>query len=342
MARQLPSGSHFILAQYGDILLQLAQEKGADPARVLTDAGIHAALLQDADQHLSLQQFSALIRAALKHSQCPSLGLDYGLRLKFTTHGALSQAAISSSTVKDGLQLLIKYYPIRINVMQMRFFVEDEDAVIELDEQVGLGDLKQFLVETLFVSIMDVNRLLFGNQLLMGGQCLIAYPAPSYVAEYHRHFFDAIRFDAGVNQLRFRKIYLDLPLSFANPVARRLALEECEAKLRLLASQETWVGRVNRLLATHRKTLPGIEMVAEALQVSPRTLRRQLQQENARFTDLLATARLTRAKALLAQSHLSIDEIADEAGYSDPSNFGRAFRRALGQSPSAYRAGLSD
>lgn len=34
---------------------------------------------------------------------------------------------------------------------------------------------------------------------------------------------------------------------------------------------------------------------------------------------------------------MSIDEIAEHLGYSDPSNFGRAFRKWEGMSPSAWR-----
>jgi AraC family transcriptional regulator len=47
--------------------------------------------------------------------------------------------------------------------------------------------------------------------------------------------------------------------------------------------------------------------------------------------------RIERSRALLQERHLSITEIAFECGYSSPSAFGVAFRRATGLTPRAYR-----
>ena len=41
---------------------------------------------------------------------------------------------------------------------------------------------------------------------------------------------------------------------------------------------------------------------------------------------------------LLAAEHMSIAEIAQRVGFSDPAYFARAFRRHTGKSPVAYRA----
>lgn len=51
--------------------------------------------------------------------------------------------------------------------------------------------------------------------------------------------------------------------------------------------------------------------------------------------------RLARGRELLEESQLSVQEIADMVGYLDTTSFARAFRRAHGQSPAAFRRGLS-
>ena len=53
----------------------------------------------------------------------------------------------------------------------------------------------------------------------------------------------------------------------------------------------------------------------------------------------LAARRLARAKAMLTMEATPIAEIAYRCGFSSVSNFGRAFKRASGVSPAAYRAG---
>ncbi|WP_227519990.1 AraC family transcriptional regulator [Mangrovitalea sediminis] len=328
----------FIRAHYAEILYQLAVDKGCSGDALLDAAGLPPRLLRDPDNHLRLDEFERLVRAALDMTGDPALGLHFGERLKFTTHGALSQAAVSSANIEEALQLLIKYYKIRFSSIDLRFFIEGEDAVIELDERVGLGDLRPFLIEALFVSVMDVNSLLFGLKLLYGGSCRISYPEPAYGDEYRRHFYDALTFDTGVNQLRFRKDNLALPMALANPVAKRLAEQQCEEELRSLGARESILIRVRRLLENSGDTLPTMETVAQRLFTTPRTLRRQLQQHDTSFQNLLAEVRLTRAQRMLRQGRRSVDEIAQALGYTDPSNFGRAFRKWTGLSPSAYRA----
>jgi AraC family transcriptional regulator len=54
----------------------------------------------------------------------------------------------------------------------------------------------------------------------------------------------------------------------------------------------------------------------------------------------LATLRVARAQALLAETDLSISEVSARVGYSSPSHFTKAFRQATGLAPRAYRAAL--
>jgi AraC family transcriptional regulator len=54
----------------------------------------------------------------------------------------------------------------------------------------------------------------------------------------------------------------------------------------------------------------------------------------------LATLRVARAQALLAETDLSISEVSARVGYSSSSHFTKAFRQATGLAPRAYRAAL--
>jgi two-component system response regulator YesN len=59
------------------------------------------------------------------------------------------------------------------------------------------------------------------------------------------------------------------------------------------------------------------------------------------ISDHLWNLRVAEAKHILETSRLSIREIAQAVGYDDPTHFTRAFKRAVGVSPQAYRARLS-
>jgi AraC family transcriptional regulator len=54
----------------------------------------------------------------------------------------------------------------------------------------------------------------------------------------------------------------------------------------------------------------------------------------------LATLRASRAQALLAETDLSMTEVAARVGYASPGHFSKAFRQATGLTPSAFRAAL--
>lgn len=84
-----------------------------------------------------------------------------------------------------------------------------------------------------------------------------------------------------------------------------------------------------------------IDGVAQAAGISTRSLQRRLAGAGTSFSDILTRVRVSRATQRLAVSHLSIAGIAAELGYSDASNFSRAFRKVTGVSPVSYRRAQS-
>ncbi|MFW5876256.1 MAG: helix-turn-helix transcriptional regulator [Myxococcota bacterium] len=83
---------------------------------------------------------------------------------------------------------------------------------------------------------------------------------------------------------------------------------------------------------------PSLATLCRRVGCSARTLRRRLGEEGTGYQELLDEARFTWAKRALRYSRRPVTEIAYDLGYSAPSNFTRAFRRALGISPSAFRS----
>ena len=328
-----------IRAHYAEILCRLAEEKGVCRQELIRPAGIRDAQLGHPDNFITLDQFTELCQQALARCGDQALGLEFGKRLKFTAHGALSQAAISCDTLEQALRILIKYFRIRFAYMSLAFFIDGDEAVLQLDIHHDTSDLHRFNIEVVLASLMDVNSLLFGQRLLDDGRCQVDYPCPEGIEPYRQLFGHAVSFNAGVNQLRFRKHLLSLPMSLSNPVARRVAEAQCEEEMRQMEASSSVTGRVIRLLESIRDgRLLSLDEVAGQLHVSDRTLRRQLAAEGARFQTLQETVRHQRALDLLRRNTtMAIDEVAEHLGYSDPSNFGRAFRKWEGISPSAWR-----
>ncbi|RMF13212.1 MAG: AraC family transcriptional regulator [Gammaproteobacteria bacterium] len=325
-----------ILAQYGEVLRQLVVERTGSDVELLEGTGIEREMLTDPDQGLTYAQYMTLARNALRVTGDPALGLEYGLKLTPLSHGALGQATLSAPSIRAALQLLERYYHTRLSPVTFRFLEDDTDAIIQIDVQLDLGDLTPFLIETLFGTLLAVNRMLFGDTLTRQGRCLLSYPEPSYGDRYRK--FGKVEFGTGVNQLRFRKEFLDLPMIMANEAMKNIAIQQCEEALKAVEARHRspLVARIKAVIE-QSETLPTMEEFASKLGITDRTLRRQLQQHGLTWQGLIADYRHTKACQLLRETDKPVDIIAWTLGYSDPSNFGRAFRKWEGMSPKAYR-----
>ncbi|WP_405362809.1 helix-turn-helix domain-containing protein [Roseobacter sp.] len=76
---------------------------------------------------------------------------------------------------------------------------------------------------------------------------------------------------------------------------------------------------------------------AELLHLSPRKLARQLSKLGTSISKELLNAKMEHAKETLLRSDRSIEDVATSLGYSDPSNFTRAFAKLVNATPSEFR-----
>ncbi|MEZ5557691.1 MAG: AraC family transcriptional regulator [Pseudomonadales bacterium] len=85
---------------------------------------------------------------------------------------------------------------------------------------------------------------------------------------------------------------------------------------------------------------PSIGAVARSMSISVRTLQRRLAGGPMTFRQLLDRCRRWQAEQELLRGALSVTEISQRLGYSDPAHFVRAFRRWTGVAPTHFRAGV--
>jgi AraC family transcriptional activator of pobA len=82
--------------------------------------------------------------------------------------------------------------------------------------------------------------------------------------------------------------------------------------------------------------------VARAVALSPRHLATRVRGETGRSVgDWITTFRIARARTLLRSTELSVEDIAVEVGWSDPTHFIRTFAREEGRTPSTFRRAVA-
>ena len=82
---------------------------------------------------------------------------------------------------------------------------------------------------------------------------------------------------------------------------------------------------------------PTLASVATALHLSNRTLQRLLQQQHTQFRTELAHCRHQAALHYLADSELSLQQIATRLGFAEQSSFQKAFKSWQGCAPGSFR-----
>lgn len=84
-----------------------------------------------------------------------------------------------------------------------------------------------------------------------------------------------------------------------------------------------------------------LDGAAKLVHMNSKKLSRTLFSLGTTVSQEVSRAKMNHAKAALSTSTLSIQEIASSLGYTDASNFARAFSKDAGLSPSAYRTKYS-
>jgi AraC-like DNA-binding protein len=115
---------------------------------------------------------------------------------------------------------------------------------------------------------------------------------------------------------------------------------ETLAEVRALTAKITHGSEILGALREHLHATKGattLAAVARKLGRSDRALQRELKQAGVSFRDELARARIAVAKAMLLDTDLKLETIAQEVGCLSLSHFSRLFRRMANESPSEFR-----
>lgn len=272
----------------------------------------------------------------MKLTGAPWLGWDFGATLTLSSHGFLGYAAMSSETLRDAVELAVKFFRTRTTIVDLQLKVEGDTAILELDELVALNDLQPFVVESLFSSFHFMGLKLLG-EVPMDGELRFAFPEPDYYERMKPLIPVPVLFDCAYNQMRFPASRLEQRLRFADPRLARMAEAQCEQEMANIKSPPKLLNQVRRIILAQSGRFPSVDEAASDLHMSSRTLKRKLQQLGTSYQKILDDLRKGLAVEYLTQTEITVDDIAVQLGYSDASNFARAFRRWTGRSPSDYR-----
>jgi AraC-like DNA-binding protein len=319
-------------------LIEVIKRWNVSAQDLLEGTGLTLESLGEPRALLPVPTMVTILERARRLTGEPALGLYTGLHTRATLYGHLGFAVVSASTIREAIDLSLRYGPIVTTALSVRLRVERREASLIVDEHADFGSARDIVLISTMVSLWQVSCSLTGRELTTS-TAEFALPEPVYSAKLGMSGL-RMRFDRPFHRLVFDARSLDLPYTMPDPVALKLAREQCQQELDAMGLNAGLPARVRGLIAKPGGGFRSLEEVAAALKRSARTLKRQLNAQGVTFSQLRERELSERAMVLLGSADLSLSEIAMRLGYSNVTNFERAFQRWTDSTPAEQRRAI--
>jgi AraC-like DNA-binding protein len=247
------------------------------------------------------------------------------------------QLGLCCNTIGEAIQVLCRYSNMASDTCRFSLSKKGYDYLVQAREHSNIY-ISPIQIEALLYAGSRQIRL-WANMTSSQDVCVHFRHAPRFdVERYIEYFCCPVKFQQPINQVIYGQHIHDINIIDADKA-------RAEYFVTILKRYETMI-LAEADLAKHVQQLfiqrmafgePDQFEIASVLNISTRSLHRQLKELGTSFRKLTEEARLAVAQTELEFSNHSIQEIALALGYSDRRAFYRAFRRWTGMTPDEWR-----
>lgn len=309
---------------------------GQDSQAVFRSAGLDPARLLNPDARYPTEGMCRLWRLSVQATGDPYFGLKVAGFWHPTTLNALGYSWMASDSLRDALARMERYGRLVTTVAQMTLEESGEHFDFRIRALLPRSEVPDEAVDAGLATFVAMCRMSFGrdfNPLRVVTQ-RPAFDDPTPYVEYFRA---PVEFSAPENVLCFSKGQLETHLPTANPRLARVNDQVITEYLAQFDKGSTSMRVRSKLIDLLSAGNVTQQDVADGLHMSLRTLQRKLGEESTSYKELLEETRRELANQYLRQGCLSVSEVTYLLGFSEPSNFARAFKRWTGRTPSEFR-----
>jgi AraC-like DNA-binding protein len=331
--------------QFAASLLKMAAEKGYDFSALLLAAGLDFDPLERDSPawraEISAMQYSRLYQQTLSLLQDETFGLHPHKVVSPGAFRMMCYCIIYCENLGKAIGRATEFY--------RTFFDEDAQLYANFTEayaRVGyrdMGERGEHRVDAADAYGLSTWHRFFG--WLIGRPITLkrvdfAGDPPASPAKYRALFGCPLYFRQPSNLLYFDSEYLRLPLVHTENSLHDFLRTAPYQLLTMTRErhQDSLITQVRAMIGhDFSQGFPGFETISAALNISAPTLRRRLKREGTTFQQLKDDCRCDAARELLGRANRSINAVALELGFTDPSTFHRSFKKWTGQTPGEYR-----
>ncbi len=332
---------------YATQLLMQAQKAGCRIEELLRQLDLPADYLQ-ARKEISALKYGEIYQLVMRSTQDEWFGIFAGGKVPLGAFRLMCLTLLSCANLRQAIVRAGEFAEI-CRGLHVRYLLTTEGDLArltlgpsrtmpahEFDRKVERAE-----PETLAASLITWHRL---SEWLIGLEIPLVKASVTFGKNVDDIPFDFPRVEmlehnASANAMSYDMKYLSYPIvqnqdtlmSFLRTAPYQLVTED--------PTHISTADKVRNILKRDVSgTMPSAESVAQQLNVSVTTLRRQLQKDDTSYQKLKDECRMEAAFHYLSCPDLSNNDIADMLGFDEPSAFFRSFKKWTGQTPGEYRA----
>lgn len=312
-------------------LLQAAELQGLEELQILQQAQVAEKALTEG--RISLDDTLAIWRAVEELTADPLFGFHMGLALKPTHFQLVAFTMLSSPTLGDAIEKILKYQ--RLISDGGSFTVLDVSAEeVALVYQPNADNFSYHQIDVVMVAVISFARWLLGQDIAPKG-INFCHAQLGGAEEYQNFFSCPIAFEQEQNSIIFSAHLMQEALPGFDPQLASMHEQMADSQLESLSKPDI-IARLQGLMMQSEMAISR-DRIAEQLGMSGRSLQRKLQEQGSSFQQVYDDYRYKKALTLLQDEQLSLLDISLQLGFSESSTFYRAFKRWQGITPGEYR-----
>jgi AraC-like DNA-binding protein len=264
----------------------------------------------------------------------------FSRRLPWGSYGMLCRGSLSAPDLGVAIKRWCRHHRLLTEDVLLSLHRHSGLATVTVSEQRPLSNaLREFCLVSLLRFLHGYASWAIDSRVSLT-QASFPFEAPAHADAYALMFCDTVRFGADQASYSFDERYLALPLQ-RDERALRIMLKRALPLTVLQYRRDRLLGqRVRELLRTRPGETGNGQALAALLNISARTLHRQLQEEGASLQAIKDEVRRAQAMDQLRRTSKPIKQVALAVGFRNEKSFARAFRQWTGTSPGEFRRGI--
>ncbi|MEY2948785.1 MAG: Urease operon transcriptional activator, partial [Pseudomonadota bacterium] len=260
-------------------ILRAYAAQNKSPAKALDFAQITPSQAKKANAHITALQMERISSFAMHELNDEVLGC-LSRQLPWGTYGMLVRASLTSPTLGVALKRWCRHHGLVADDIELSIEERDGKAHICLRELKDLGEQREFGVLSVLRNLYGVACWLIDSRITLE-QVHFAFDAPAHQAVYPLMFQGPVQFGHidPVSELVMNASYLALPLRRDEAALQRMLETALTLTVLQYRKDRLLLTQVKQALAMHPQDTHSADDLAPMLNLSPRSLHRQLKEE---------------------------------------------------------------